>query len=57
MLEFRRSLPAFKAKEALLKTISENQVNKGKRVLFVSVIYNFFYSLKCSSTKRDKEKG
>jgi hypothetical protein len=26
MLEFRRSLPAFKARDALLKAISENQV-------------------------------
>jgi ATP-dependent RNA helicase DHX36 len=28
MLEFRRSLPAFKEKDAFLKVVSENQVKK-----------------------------
>lgn len=45
MLEFRRSLPAYKEKESLLRAISENQV----LVFFLSYLYCFlkttFYEL------------
>lgn len=35
MLEFRRSLPAFKEKDAFLKVISENQVKRENSALCV----------------------
>jgi HrpA-like RNA helicase len=36
MLEFRRSLPAFKEKDALLKAISENQVTYDSLITIVN---------------------
>lgn len=33
MVEFRKTLPAYKEKDALLKVISENQVNRDSSVL------------------------
>lgn len=42
MLEFRRSLPAYKEKEALLEAISRNQVLLFLLLLFLFKYYFFF---------------
>lgn len=41
MLEFRKSLPAYKERDALLSVISENQVHNGlfyQKVLFMCTV-------------------
>lgn len=38
MIEFRKTLPAYKEKDALLKAVSANQVNRNSSVLFNVII-------------------
>lgn len=45
MLEFRRSLPAYKEREALLKAISENQVNYDLLVIMIDFSCGFIPTL------------
>lgn len=47
MIEFRRSLPAFKERDALLKAISENQVIQYYYLLFRSFMITCFGGRAC----------